>query len=36
MHSAALVDSDNRVVDRVGFAVRGRRELAQPQFDPVR
>jgi penicillin-binding protein 1C len=32
MHSAALVDSDNRVVDRVGFAVRGRRELAQPQL----
>lgn len=36
MHSAALVDADNRVVDRVGFIVRGRRDPAEPPFDLVR
>jgi penicillin-binding protein 1C len=35
-HSAALVDLENRVVDRVTFSVRGRRELTVPQFDADR
>jgi penicillin-binding protein 1C len=35
-HWAALVDLENRVIDRVNFSVRGRRELADRQFDVVR